>query len=112
VKLSTALRALLKEKGEMKFRKKSVVIDAVQWTGSNLADMTRFIECDFSASQRACGDGLDSLFIPTREGEHEARPGDWIIRGIAGEFYPCKPDIFAATFEPVSTESDESREAR
>jgi hypothetical protein len=41
----------------------------------------------------------DSLFIGTLEGVHEARPGDWVIRGIKGELYPCKPDIFAATYE-------------
>ncbi|MCB1349004.1 MAG: hypothetical protein KDK11_10290 [Maritimibacter sp.] len=40
-----------------------------------------------------------SLFIGTLEGVHEARPGDWIIRGIKGELYPCKPDIFAKTYE-------------
>lgn len=41
------------------------------------------------------------LSIKTLEGTHAAEPGDWIIRGVAGEFYPCKPDIFDATYEPV-----------
>lgn len=40
------------------------------------------------------------LLIETLEGTHRANPGDWIIRGVKGEFYPCKPDIFAATYEP------------
>lgn len=41
------------------------------------------------------------MIVPTLEGEMIARPGDWIIRGVKGEFYPCKPDIFAATYEAV-----------
>lgn len=43
-----------------------------------------------------------ALVIPTLEGAHYASPGDWIIRGVQGEFYPCKPDIFAATYEAVA----------
>lgn len=46
-------------------------------------------------------DGMHSLIIPTLEGEHGASPGDWIIRGIKGEFYPCKPDIFAASYDSI-----------
>ena len=41
------------------------------------------------------------LTIPTLEGDHIANVGDWIIQGVQGEFYPCKPDIFDATYEPV-----------
>jgi hypothetical protein len=44
---------------------------------------------------------FDELIISTLEGDLRASPGDWIIRGVKGEFYPCKPDIFAATYEPV-----------
>ena len=43
----------------------------------------------------------NKLIIPTLEGDHEANPGDWIIKGIAGEFYPCKPHIFEKTYEKV-----------
>lgn len=43
----------------------------------------------------------ESLFIGTLEGTHQAKPGDWIIRGVKGELYPCKPDIFAATYDPA-----------
>ena len=78
-----------------KFRKKPVVIEAVQWTGKNLAEITMF--CDTVKLH----DRGDCLTIPTLEGDHRADLGDWIIRGVAGEFYPCKPDIFAATYEPV-----------
>jgi hypothetical protein len=47
--------------------------------------------------------GENRIEIPTLEGTMFARPGDWIIRGVQGEFYPCKPDIFATTYEPVET---------
>lgn len=93
----------------MKFRKKPVVIDAVQWTGSNIGDMLKFV--DFSLlpddGQYVGGPGigyvpaLGELTIPTLEGDHTASAGDWIIKGVAGEFYPCKPDIFDQTYEPV-----------
>lgn len=45
------------------------------------------------------------IIIPTLEGDMRAEPGDWIITGVKGERYPCKPDIFAATYEPVDAES-------
>lgn len=82
----------------MKFRKKPVVIDAIQFTGKNLAEILGFtrageISEDFLS---------DEIEIPTLEGVMKARPGDWIIRGIKGELYPCKPDIFAATYEAVN----------
>lgn len=81
----------------MKYRKKPVVIEAIQWTGDNAREVVTF-----------CGYGLKYdpdrrvLFIPTLEGTHEASAGDWIICGVKGEHYPCKPDIFAATYEPVA----------
>ena len=43
---------------------------------------------------------VTGIIVPTLEGQHEAAFGDWIIQGVKGEFYPCKPDIFAATYEP------------
>lgn len=82
----------------MKFRKKPVVIDAVQWDGGNTADVSalgsaRVFEHDFSTEE---------LEIITLEGKMIARKGDWIIKGIKGELYPCKPDIFEATYELVA----------
>ena len=75
-----------------KYRKKPVVIEALQWTGSNLAEITQFV-----------GDALriDSgeVYILTLEGEHHASIEDYIIKGVKGEFYPCKPDIFKQTYE-------------
>jgi hypothetical protein len=75
------------------FRKKPVVIEARQWTGANAVDLLDWI------APEATQDGA-ILTIPTLEGDHEASLGDWIIKGVAGEFYPCKPDIFATTYDP------------
>jgi hypothetical protein len=78
-----------------KFRKKPVVIEAVQYHGDT-TDLPYDMGTAISRSYRG-----GSCFITTLEGEHECRPGDWIIRGVKGEFYPCKPDIFALTYEPA-----------
>ena len=93
-----------------KFRKKPVVIDAVRWTGENLAEVIDFTGKHPSWSkwfssweQYATHVRADRnvVKIITLEGTMEASPGDWIIRGVNGEHYPCKPDIFAKTYEPV-----------
>lgn len=86
-----------------KFRKKPVVIEAVQWTGANVEDM--IVHC----APLGQGEGWQvapiapgkPMTIHTLEGDHRADIGDWIIRGVKGELYPCKPDIFEATYEPV-----------
>lgn len=89
-----------------KWRKKPVVIDAIQWTGANLKEVTAFLNGSLSL------DGLGymtwehfvdehGLHIATLEGDMRANEGDFIIRGVKGEYYPCKPDIFLATYEPV-----------
>ncbi len=81
----------------MKFRKKPVVIEAVQFRsgmqdGALAADVVegrvRYTEAG-------------TMLIETLEGVMEAKPGDWVIRGVKGELYPCKPDIFSATYEPA-----------
>lgn len=82
----------------MKYRKKPVVIDAIQWNGNNLTDMTLFMPPDKWA---LTGGILSALEIKTLEGNHLAQAGDWIIKGVKGEFYPCKPDIFEMTYEKV-----------
>ncbi|HAU84045.1 MAG TPA: hypothetical protein DCW90_00490 [Lachnospiraceae bacterium] len=84
----------------MKFRKKPVVIEAVQWTGENLADIEGFVRDNLEAYF------LDELkypilYIKTLEGSMKASVGDYIIKGVNGEFYPCKPDIFEKTYEKV-----------
>jgi hypothetical protein len=83
----------------MKFRKKPVMIEAVQWTGTKAAfDAILAIGLtDWKPGEI----GSDTFTIQTLEGDHLARKGDWIIRGVQGEFYPCKPDIFAQTYEPA-----------
>jgi hypothetical protein len=77
------------------YRKKPVVIEAVEWTGHNGNVIGTFLE-DGGATWSAQG---DRIVINTLEGAMAADPGDWIIRGVQGEFYPCKPDIFEATYE-------------
>jgi hypothetical protein len=80
----------------MKFRKKPVVIEAMQWTGENTTELLHWMFPDIEPEATA-----NNLTIKTIEGEMRATPMDWIIRGIKGEFYPCKPDIFDQTYEPV-----------
>lgn len=89
-----------------KYRKKPVVIEAVCWNGGNTVLVTQWAQGDVDLPDRwimkTDRDGSPcALIIPTLEGDHEARVGDWIIKGVAGEFYPCKPEIFAATYEAV-----------
>lgn len=75
-----------------KYRKKPIVIEAILWDGINLAEVQRF--CG-SCAEWSCW----QLNIVTFEGRMVAHCGDWIIKGVKGEFYPCRPDIFAATYE-------------
>jgi hypothetical protein len=80
-----------------KFRKKPVVIEAVQNTAALLpAELHAFLGSFDGAHVEG-----QSILIATLEGEMRADPGDWIIKGVKGEFYPCKPDIFEATYEPA-----------
>jgi len=79
-----------------KYRKKPVVIEAVQFNGRNSGDIHEF--CGDKVREPVCKDYLE---IETLEGIHIASPGDYIIKGIKGEFYPCKPDIFEMTYEKV-----------
>lgn len=83
-----------------KFRKKPVVIEAVEWTGRNYDDVEAFITGDFGYKEMPDQSGA-VILIPTLEGLMEASVGDWIIKGVKGEFYPCKPDVFHATYDKV-----------
>ncbi len=88
-----------------KFRKKPVVIEAEQFDGKHPYGAL-LLMCFGRGDQP---DGLypiynedtQTLIIPTLEGDHTASSGDWIIKGIQGELYPCKPDIFEATYTPA-----------
>lgn len=83
---------------QMKFRKKPVVIEAVHYDGTP-EGYDRV--CAFAPGVHfdLVGDG--KFMVPTLESPHEASPGDWIIREVKGELYPCKPDIFDVTYEPA-----------
>jgi hypothetical protein len=82
----------------MKFRKKPVVIEARQLTKESLGELFEWV--DGKAFYEPDG-SISGLKIFTLEGNMKAEFGDWVIRGVQGEFYPCKPDIFEATYEPV-----------
>jgi hypothetical protein len=87
-----------------KYRKRPVVIEATQLTEENGQEIARWCNglwCMLKTTTGQPGKGFPFLLIPTLEGDMEARPGDFIIEGINGEFYPCKPDIFEKTYEPV-----------
>lgn len=81
----------------MKFKKKPVVIEAIQFDGS--AESARMIT--MWSGQVCVGSPGGALTIKTLEGEMKANPGDWIIKGVKDEFYPCKPDVFEQTYEPI-----------
>jgi len=100
-----------------KYRKKPVVIEAMQWTGENTYEVQTFIDgaAPDLSNQLAAERWEDYCNLTTTEGltiftledghdlraKHVASIGDWIIQGVAGEMYPCKPDIFAQTYEAV-----------
>ena len=91
----------------MRFRKKPVVIEAIRWTGENFDELFDWGSSDggiLRAKILRAGHGEDPalLCIETLEGNMIARVGDWIIKGVKGEFYPCKSDIFEATYEAVA----------
>lgn len=81
----------------MKYRKKPVVINAIEWTGSNKKEIDSFVPSDRHYYQ----DDKD-LIITTLEGPHFANIGDMIIQGVRGDdFYPCKSDIFKKSYDKV-----------
>ena len=115
----------------MKFRKKPIVIEAVQWfkNGDHPEDACYYVDdkspdrflseghvvryfrrLDVPGATRCkhCGQPMHVHgWIDTKEGGHIVCPGDWIITGVQGEKYPCKPDIFEATYEPADKDSPE-----
>lgn len=84
-----------------KYRKKPVEIEAIQWNGDNYSEIREFC----GTHPQGHGHGWYSVdnknYVGTLEGEMEASVGDYIIKGVQGEFYPCKPDIFEMTYEKV-----------
>ena len=79
-----------------KYRTKPVIKEAVQWTGDNLDELRAFVPEKFRDNRIH-----QPLGIKTLEGVLTISTNDWIIKGLNGEFYPCKPDIFEKTYEPV-----------
>jgi len=106
-----------------KFRKKPVVIEAFQMTFERRWDNSEWPEWLNKAWQQGAGENgmwidsdapvaegresADELVLGTLEGVHRITWGDWIIQGVKGELYPCKPDIFDATYDPVEAENVE-----
>lgn len=81
-----------------KFRKKAVEVEALYWDGSNTAEVADFMGC----SPRFCSDAEGAwVEIDTLEGTMRADKGTWIVKGVNGEFYPYRSDIFATTYEAV-----------
>lgn len=101
------------------FRKRPVVIEAVQYTErvSRVGwghDVPEWLDAAYEEGVLTnVADGIGGeagwknprLLVKTLEGKMTALPGDWIIRGVAGEIYPCKPDIFEQTYEPVDAQA-------
>ena len=104
----------------MKFRKKPVVIEAAQWfkngdhpddgPATSEGQIVRYFRLPGSDERKCehCGVRMhEHGWIDTLAGGHNVCPGDWIITGVKGERYPCKPDIFAATYEPVADDGSQ-----
>lgn len=100
----------------MKYRKRPVEVEAVQWMGTVFSDYPEWIHEAKQAPKDAPGsiffdpakithNQYFSCYIFTLEGIHECKPGTFVIRGINGELYPCKPDIFALTYEQVDAKT-------
>ena len=84
-----------------KYRKKPVVIEAWQFNGNMVGHPLWLEQAWMAGKVMQAPSGGNALVIKTLEGDHRADMGDFIIQGVKGELYPCKPDIFAATYEPA-----------
>lgn len=85
------------------YRKKPVIIEAVQFTGLNPTEIKDFAgeNCEVKIYDNEVTPPVARIVIHTLEGDMEVSKGDYIIKGVKGEFYPCKPDIFEQTYESV-----------
>lgn len=91
------------------FRKKSIEVSAIQFTKQNLDDIKAWFP-DIKIIMSSCnaiGSNPKEYYIITLEGNMRLNIGDWIIRGVKGEYYPCKPDIFKFTYEEVEEVKDD-----
>lgn len=83
----------------MRYVKKPIPIEALQWTGDNYMEI-----CNLAGQVLSVDEG-GFLIIPTMEGNLQAKPTDWIIKGVKGEIYPCDDEIFQMTYDPVESVS-------
>lgn len=101
-----------------KYRKKPIVVEAIQWTGSNLEEIRNFVGNDlienyikhFDIERTLIKQTLAGIAINTLEGTIIVNYGDYIIKGVNNEFYPCKPDIFKQTYEEVIDDNKKQKE--
>lgn len=101
-----------------KYRKKPVVVEAIQWTGSNLEEIRNFVGNDlienyikhFDIERTLIKQTLSGIAINTLEGTMIVNYGDYIIKGVNNEFYPCKPDIFKQIYEEIIDDNKEQKE--
>ena len=84
-----------------RYRKKPVEVQACQLPGENQSASEFMAWADEVGFNKYTSERDGSMEIDTLEGSMLASPGDWVIRGVAGEFYPCKPAIFAETYEAI-----------
>lgn len=96
----------------MKARKKPVIVECIQWTGDNLQEIRDFVgdylfelkTQTINLKKQEVKERTTGIKIKTLEGNHLCNIGDYIIKGVQGEFYPCKPDIFKETYEVLDYE--------
>ena len=81
----------------MRYKTKPCEIEAMKWTGRNVAEIMRFVKNESAIITNGV------LIIKTLEGDMVASTGDYIIRGLRGEYYPCKPDVFQKKYEPCES---------
>ena len=90
--------------GPKKFRKKAVVIEAMQFNGTNYDAVVDWVRAG-GVEIKLAGTRIDpetlGLVVSNETGDGRVSANDWVIKGVKGEFYPCKPDIFAETYEEV-----------
>jgi len=80
----------------MRYIKKPIPVEAIQWTGDNFKEVREFMDDTHVVITM-----YDDLIIPTLEGDMKAPKDSWIIRGAMGEYYPCRREVFEETYEPI-----------
>ena len=86
----------------MKYQKNPIVVEAVRYDGTNAEMVEQFVGHALMMSRRG-GEKHFTLKLSTPEGVMDVQPGDWVIKGVIGEFYPCKATVFAATYSAIES---------